>query len=335
MSQVLSAQQESLHLPVHCHTTHRRHRGNGLRDAHVSMSCAPHSGRHVSQRLILTSRARTSSARTRPRLSARGTAAAGRGTVCRSEMRLASSIEIMGQREPRAAPSALSHVCLSAIVHPVPPLVRGEKKVCTATRLVQLDLSWFQLCTRPCVVAALWGLRVKGRAGRVRWTPSNVTRQWGPSLPTGRAPQTMSVPAPASARENLAPRTPPQREGHCAGFSTGSRRQSMIMRKRRAHGLDWRGVGAFRGDTPAQPPAVRVVCVQGGRVVCLSWPACMAHSHRSARVHPQIRDIANNERLVQLSEGYKHQIHELHKYLFCLRGTRARASVFVSPVWGS
>ena len=190
-------------------------------------------------------------------------------------------------------------------------------------------------CTRPCAVAALWGLRVKGRAGRVRWTPSNVTRQWGPSLPTGRAPQTMSVPAPASARENLAPRTPPQREGHCAGFSTGSRRQSMIMRKRRAHGLDWRGVGAFRGDTPAPPPAVRVVCVQGGRVVCLSWPACMAHSHRSARVHPQIRDIANNERLVQLSEGYKHQIHELHKYLFCLRGTRARASVFVSPVWGS
>ena len=36
--------------------------------------------------------------------------------MCRSEMRLASSIEIMGQREPRAAPSALSHVCLSAIV---------------------------------------------------------------------------------------------------------------------------------------------------------------------------------------------------------------------------
>ena len=36
--------------------------------------------------------------------------------MCRSEMRLASSIEIMGQREPRGAPSALSHVCLSAIV---------------------------------------------------------------------------------------------------------------------------------------------------------------------------------------------------------------------------
>ena len=157
----------------------------------------------------------------------------------------------------------------------------------------------------------------------------------GPKSPNWKSSSDNVCSSPCvRSREPCAP-TPPQREGHCAGFSTGSRRQSMIMRKRRAHGLDWRGVGAFRGDTPAPPPAVRVVCVQGGRVVCLSWPACMAHSHRSARVHPQIRDIANNERLVQLSEGYKHQIHELHKYLFCLRGTRARASVFVSPVHDS
>ena len=157
----------------------------------------------------------------------------------------------------------------------------------------------------------------------------------GPKSPNWKSSSDNVCSSPCvRSREPCAPHPPPTRRALRRIQHGLAAPVYMIMRKRRAHGLDWRGVGAFRGDTPAPPPAVRVVCVQGGRVVCLSWPACMAHSHRSARVHPQIRDIANNERLVQLSEGYKHQIHELHKYLFCLRGTRARASVFVSPVWG-
>ena len=170
------------------------------------MSCAPHSGRHVSQRLILTSRARTSSARTRPRLSARGTAAAGRGTVCRSEMRLASSIEIMGQREPRAAPSALSHVCLSAIVHPVAPLVRGEKKVYTSTA-EQVPTLHAALCSGGPV-----GAEGEGTSRSGTMDSKQRDKTVGPNSPNWKSSSDNVCSSPCvRSREPCAPHPPPTR----------------------------------------------------------------------------------------------------------------------------